>query len=148
MPDAAGGSVVCHNDVCLENVVFRGGVAVALLDFEFVAPGRPAYDLAAMARMCVPIDPDSSMFGFAPNNAVARLRLVTDAYGLDASGRGEFLAILDEGIRRSGEFVARRVAAGEQGFIDMWNAGGGQARFDRRRAWYATERDRIAAALA
>ena len=30
--------MVCHNDVCLENVVFRGGAAVALLDFEFAAP--------------------------------------------------------------------------------------------------------------
>src|SRR6266508_632011 len=54
MADPAGGSIVCHNDVCLENVVFREGVAVALLDFDFAAPGRPVYDVAQMARMCVP----------------------------------------------------------------------------------------------
>ena len=29
---------MCHNDVCPENVVFRDGIAVALLDFEFAAP--------------------------------------------------------------------------------------------------------------
>ena len=51
--------VVCHNDVCLENVVFRDGIAVALLDFDFAAPGRPAYDLSQFARMCVPIDDES-----------------------------------------------------------------------------------------
>jgi Phosphotransferase enzyme family len=56
MADAVGGPVLCHNDVCLENVVFRDGTATALLDFDFVAPGRPAYDLAQFARMCVPID--------------------------------------------------------------------------------------------
>src|SRR5207248_6215100 len=32
MADPAGGPVICHNDVCLENVVFREGAAVALLD--------------------------------------------------------------------------------------------------------------------
>ena len=31
-----GGPIVCHNDVCLENVVFRDGEAVGLLDFDFV----------------------------------------------------------------------------------------------------------------
>jgi Ser/Thr protein kinase RdoA (MazF antagonist) len=40
MADPARGTVVCHNDVCLENVVFRDGIAVGLLDFDFVAPGR------------------------------------------------------------------------------------------------------------
>jgi len=53
-----GGTVVCHNDVELSNVVFRDGVAVALLDFEFAAPGRPVYDLAQLARLCVSIDND------------------------------------------------------------------------------------------
>ena len=60
MADPAGGQILCHNDVCLENVVFQGGLAVGLLDFDFAAPGRPAYDLAQMARMCVPVDDDVS----------------------------------------------------------------------------------------
>ena len=51
LADPAGGTVVCHNDVELSNVVFRDGVAVALLDFEFAAPGRPVYDLAQLARL-------------------------------------------------------------------------------------------------
>ncbi len=40
--DPRGGTIVCHNDVCLENVVFRDGEAVGLLDFDFSAPGRPS----------------------------------------------------------------------------------------------------------
>ena len=50
MADPDGGSVMCHNDVCLENVVFRDGRAVTLLDFDFAAPGRRSFDLAAFAR--------------------------------------------------------------------------------------------------
>ena len=37
MADPVGGPIVCHNDVCLENVVFVDGVAVGLLDFDFCA---------------------------------------------------------------------------------------------------------------
>jgi aminoglycoside phosphotransferase (APT) family kinase protein len=37
MADPAAGPVICHNEVCLENVVFRDGRAVGLLDFDFAA---------------------------------------------------------------------------------------------------------------
>ena len=50
LADPAGGTLVCHNDVEPSNVVFRDGIAVALLDFEFAAPGRPVYDVAQLAR--------------------------------------------------------------------------------------------------
>ena len=59
---------MCHNDVCPENVVLRDGIAVALLDFEFAAAGRPVYDLALLARLCVPIgdDFDQARLGWRP----------------------------------------------------------------------------------
>ena len=37
--------VICHNDGFPENVVFRDGRAVALIDFDMAAPGRPFWDL-------------------------------------------------------------------------------------------------------
>src|SRR5215471_40565 len=81
LADPAGGTVVCHNDVEPSNVVFRDGIAVALLDFEFAAPGRPVYDLAQLARLCVPIDDelDQSRLGWRSADRPARLRLVADA---------------------------------------------------------------------
>lgn len=84
LADPAGGTLVCHNDVELSNVVFRDGIAVALIDFEFAAPGRPVYDLAQLARLCVPIedDFDQARVGWRPADRPARLRLVADAYGL------------------------------------------------------------------
>ena len=133
LADPDGGPVMCHNDVCLENVVFRDGHAVALLDFDFAAPGRREFDLAAFARMCVPIDDEvnASRLGWASNDKPVRLRVVCDAYGCDESGRAEVLACLSDSIVRGGEFVRRRVEAGESTFIEMWNNMGGQERFDR-----------------
>lgn len=140
--------IICHNDVCLENVVFRDGEAVALLDFDFAAPGRPEYDLACFARMCVPIDDDSrTRFGWAPADLPRRLRIVADAYGLDADGRLGLLDALDGTIARGGEFVRRRVEAGDANFIAMWQSMGGMARFDRRREWWATVRPQFVAAM-
>ncbi len=39
MADPKRGPVLCHNDVCLENVVFKDGRAVALLDEGGIGPG-------------------------------------------------------------------------------------------------------------
>src|SRR5262245_36334473 len=122
MADPAGGVLVCHNDVCLENVVFRDGEAVGLLDFDFAAPGRPEYDLAQLVRMCVPIDDDvnAPRFGWRSVDKPARLRLVADAYALDASGRSQLLHILSESIEHGGAFLRRRVEAGDPNFVRMW----------------------------
>lgn len=150
MADPRGpGPVVGHNDICLENVVFRDGVAVALIDFDFAAPGRPVYDLAQMARMCVPVDDDVSAarLGWLAADRPRRLRLVADAYGLDRAGRAELLATLPDTIARSSEFNRRRVAAGDPNFVAMWNAVGGKLRFDRRHTWWTENRHQFAAAL-
>lgn len=149
LADPLGGPVMCHNDICLENVVFRDGSAIALLDFDFAAPGRRGFDLAAFARMCVPIDDrvSAARNGWDPVDVPARLRLVCDSYGCDARGRSTVLACLSDAIGRGGEFVRRRVDAGELPFIEMWEAMGGQERFDRRRRWWATIVDDVAAAL-
>ena len=149
MADPEGGPVICHNDVCLENVVFRDGRAVALLDFDFAAPGRRTFDLATFARMCVPVDDDvsSARLGWLPSDRPARVRLVCDAYGLDADGRSDVLGALGVSIARGGEFVRRHAEAGEPGFVTMWQEIGGMERFDRRRRWWAEAKSAFEAAL-
>jgi hypothetical protein len=149
LADPAGGTVVCHNDVCPENVVFRDGIAVALLDFEFAAPGRPGYDLAHLARLCGPIDDevDQARLGWRPADWPARLRLVADAYGLDRDGRTELLTAMDDAIDRVEAAVRRSVAGGYPNLVEMWNRTGGSERYDRRRHWWADHHDRFAAAL-
>ena len=150
LADSAGGSMLCHNDVCLENVVFRNGVAVGLIDFDFAAPGRPIFDLAACARMCVPIDDDLSArrLGFGLLDRPGRLRLVADTYGLDANGRSELVHHLDRPMRSGGAFVQRRVDAGDQNFIRMLDEMGGLERYDRRHRWWGQNRDSFVRAMA
>ena len=142
MADPSGGPVFCHNDVCLENVVFRDSEAVGLIDFDFAAPGRRVFDLASFARMCVPIDDEinSAKNGWVPSDRPRRLRLVADSYGLNAVERSDLIDLLAASIAKGGEFVLRHVVAGEPGFVTMWDQMGGMERFDRRRGWWATAR--------
>lgn len=149
LADPEGGTMVCHNDVCLENVVFRDGVAVALLDFEFAAPGRPIYDLACLARLCVPIDNevDQARLGWSPADGPARLRLVADAYGLDRDGRRELLSAIEDALTRAEEFITRRVEVGDPNFVEMWNRTDGAERYRRRRRWWNENHHHFATAL-
>jgi aminoglycoside phosphotransferase (APT) family kinase protein len=149
LADPAGGTIVCHNDVEPSNVVFREGRAVAFIDFEFAAPGRPVYDLAQLARLCVPIesDLDQDRIGWHPANRPARLRLVADAYGLDRDGREELLAAMDVAIDRI-EAAARRNAIGaDEQAVERLAETGGLEKYDRRRNWWTRHHSEFVAAL-
>jgi hypothetical protein len=149
LADPEGGPVICHNDVCLENVVFADGRAIGLLDFDLAAPGRPVFDLAAFARMCVPIDDDVSAgrHGFEEVDRPVRLRLVADVYGLDGTGRQELLRHLDRAMRTGGSFVQRRVEGGDRNFIRMLEEMGGMERYERRQRWWLESRRDFVRAL-
>lgn len=149
LADPRGGTVVVHNDLEPSNVVFRDGEAVAFIDFEFAAPGRPVYDLAQLARTWVPIDGDidRARVGFGPVDQAARLRLIADAYGLDATGRRELMAAMDDAMNQIERAVRGAVEAGDPGATALWNRTGGSDRFARRRRWWADHHDHLAAAL-
>jgi Phosphotransferase enzyme family len=149
LADPRPGDVICHNDVCPENVVYRDGAAVALLDFDFAAPGRRVFDLASLARMCVPIDTDddAARTGRRGLDPFARLRVVANAYGL-TDDRAELVDVLAEQMRGGGTFVQRRVDAGDPAFTAMWNQMGGAERYRRRERWFDDHRPRFLAALA
>jgi hypothetical protein len=140
----SGGDVICHHDVCLENVVFRDGIAVALIDFDFAAPGTRTWDVASFARMCVPIDSleDAARMGRSAGNPFERLRLVADAYGLPPD-RAELVDLLGVQTSAGGGFVKRRGDAGDPAFTRMWNETGGSDRYDRRRQWFETHREQF-----
>jgi aminoglycoside phosphotransferase (APT) family kinase protein len=144
LEDPLGGPVICHNDICPENVVFRGGEAIALLDFDYAAPGSEAWDLSCTIRMWAPLgDPafmDPERAGLAH---LERLRLFADAYGLPDADR----PALVEGICTHLGFVQRHVEAGEIAFIEMWERGGGQERYDANVRWLDDHRGAMLAAL-
>jgi len=149
LADPCGGTMICHNDICLENVVFRDGEAVALLDFDFAAPGRPLFDLAAFARMCVPIDDhlNARRLGFRDLDLPARLRLVADTYGLDTEARRTLVELLDRPMESGGSFVQRRVEGGDPNFIRILAEMGGMERYERRLRWWQASRETFVRAL-
>jgi Phosphotransferase enzyme family len=149
LADPVGGTLVCHNDVELSNVVFRHGIAVALIDFEFAAPGRPVYDLAQLARLCVPIedDYDQARLGWKPADRPRRLRLVADAYGLDSDDRAQLLAAVDDAIHRIEAAARRSVGEGGAQATESLERTGGIEKYDRRRSWWMRHRDDFAGAL-
>lgn len=147
LADPRGGPVVCHNDICPENVVFRDGEAVAILDWDFAAPGRPEWDVAAVMSMWGPVhDPSDPVPGMEDLEPFARARLIADAYGI---GPEERAAIPDVFVDRlSISLVEKRAAAGEQAFIEMLERQGGPGRAARRRDWLEANIDALRRALA
>jgi hypothetical protein len=139
-----GGDVICHNDVCPENVVFRDGEAVALLDLDFAAPGNRLWDLARLALMTVPVDTpeDAARTGRIGLDPFVRIRVVADAYGL-APDRAPLLDAIERNVEDGGAFLQRRIDRNEEAFLAMCEEMGGMERFDRRRAWFAANRSRF-----
>lgn len=146
--DPKGSDLVCHNDVCLENVVFRDGEAVALLDFDLAAPGRALWDVARTAGMCVPLrPPDDPLPGQGDFDPYARLAKFARAYGVRPDDAGELVGAI-EGVFESGAaFVRRHVEQGDEGFVRMVAARGPGAD-ERRMQWYGQNRDRLQRAVA
>ncbi|MDP9493973.1 MAG: phosphotransferase [Actinomycetota bacterium] len=149
LADPSSGTLICHNDVCIENVVFQGGRTVGLLDFDFAAPGRPLWDLVMTARYWVPLlDPISAdATGRGDLDVLARVRILADAYELDEADRRSFGSVLMEIEAVALDFVLGRIERGEPAFARMWDELGGETRYLRKMAWLEGQLPRIESAL-
>ncbi|MFE9243755.1 phosphotransferase [Nocardiopsis sp. NPDC006938] len=151
--DPEGGTVLCHNDPCLENLVFRGGAAAALIDFDLAAPGRPVWDVAALAFYLGPALPPEALARteFAGADVAHRLRLVADGYGLCDTERRALPETLVRYHEVSHVFVRDMVDQGNRAFVDAVERAGGWQVWDhareRRGAWLRGQRTAFLAAL-
>jgi hypothetical protein len=77
--------VVCHNDLSTYNLIYREGLPVGVVDWDFAAPGSRLWDLAYAAWWLVPLHHPAYMrtVGWPDIDQPRRLRLLCDAYGLD-----------------------------------------------------------------
>lgn len=141
--------MLCHNDVCPENVVFRDGRAAALIDFDLAAPGRALWDIAMTARYWVPmLDPESAAALHPPGlETAARLRILADGYGLSAEGRAELPGVVEQATEVCRAFVAHRVASGDPTYLQALAERGGWDRWDRVQRWLVDHRKTFTAAL-
>ena len=137
--------IVCHNDPNLDNVIFAGGVAVGLIDFDLAAPGSAAWDVACAARLWAPLRDERDVPDELHGRTLERLRLFADAYGL-AERDAMVDAVLDA-HERCYRVVGAAVDRGHERFGRMWRDEGGSARADRTRAWIASHGPQMRAAL-
>ncbi|WP_431869916.1 aminoglycoside phosphotransferase family protein [Nocardiopsis eucommiae] len=153
LSDPEGGTVLCHNDPCLENLVFRGGEAVALIDFDLAAPGRPVWDLAALAFYLGPALPPEALARteFAGARLPHRLRLIADGYGLCDAERRSLPEALEQYDEVSRDFARDMVDQGSPPFVRSVERAGGWAAWERTKArrgrWLREQRPVLLSAL-
>lgn len=142
-PEVFAGSLACHSDPNLANVVFRDGEAVALIDFDLAGPGRPIWDVAAAARLWAPLRADEYIDDLRRGRGPERLSIFLDAYDGDFDP-AEFL----DAVSANHDWLYRVVEdgsnAGIEGFVDYWAVV--EHRADRTRDWYRRNRPALLAA--
>jgi hypothetical protein len=117
-PEAFAGELVSHNDPNLDNIVFRDGRAVALIDFDLASPGSRVWDVACAARLWAPLRPDVSIHDARRGRTFERLRLFIDSYGLDDADRQRVAVAVLENHRWFTRLIERYVRAGHVGFTE------------------------------
>ena len=138
--------LVSHNDVYPANFIFRGGRAVALIDFDLAGPGGACWDIAAAARYWCPLRDERDVTDSRQGRSLSRFRLLLDAYGLTAAERAEVAEAVVANHDWDCAIIADGVRAGHAGFIDSWNENGGT--MIRARRWCQAHRRALLAAAA
>jgi len=132
--------LVAHCDVTPQNVVFRDGRPVALIDFDLARPTRVVADLLTTAMWWVPLQhPDDRAPAQRDVDVPGRLAAFFDAYGLPGPQREEMLDLADRMWQRSRLSMRHNALTRGGGWARMWDEGVG-AVIERRRAWFAAVR--------
>jgi hypothetical protein len=144
-PAPFAGGLVSHNDVNLDNVVFRGGRAVALIDFDLASPGCRVWDVGGAVRLWAPLRPDRDIDDARRGRALTRLRLFADSYGLSEEDRDDLVSAVRHNHEWSYEIVDTAAANGHAAFSEYWADARGRA--GRARQWYLDGADELRDAL-
>jgi hypothetical protein len=145
-PEPFAGEIVSHNDLNLDNVVFRDGRAVALLDFDLASPGSRLWDVACAARLWAPLRPDGSVHDSRRGRAFERLRLFVDSYGVGDDDRSRLATAIGENQSWFGRLIGKYVAVGHVAFTEYARSAG-RLRADQYRRWLADNGDALRGAL-
>jgi Ser/Thr protein kinase RdoA (MazF antagonist) len=129
------GELISHNDLNLDNVVFRAGRAVALIDFDLASPGCRVWDVACAARLWAPLRPEDHIDDVRRGRALARFRLFVDSYGCTRDERELLVPAVRQNHEWCYDIVGTAAAHGHAGFSDYWG-GGAMERATQTYQWY------------
>jgi hypothetical protein len=138
--DPQGGSIVCHNDLFPENLVFRGGLPVALIDFGEASPGRLTWDLAIAAEVWAPLtEPSGRDEQQRTLDAVMRVGLLAHGYGLAPHLATEFVDVIFQQRARSQAHMRTEIASGDEVLLAYWREHGGDVQAAADTAWLESQ---------
>jgi len=146
VPHPYRSSIVSHNDPNLDNIVFRDGRAVALIDFDLAGPGSRLWDIAAAARLWAPLRSEPDITDARRGRALHRLGAFLDAYGGDPIDPDQMVDAVIANHDWLYDVVRDGVSVGNPGFTAYWR-GGAESRAERTRRWYVEHRSTLRAAV-
>ncbi|MEV0387890.1 phosphotransferase [Nonomuraea sp. NPDC050643] len=138
--------VIGHCDLTPENVIFRNGSPVAVIDFDLARPTTRLFDIVTTLRHWAPLaDPLDRHPLLRSLDVGARLRLFCDAYGVPSRDRRRLLELARVRFQRSYTVMRTRATTGGN-WAKMW-AGGAGERIRRAAAWLDVHEDELHAHL-
>jgi hypothetical protein len=141
---AAGGEVVCHNDLSPKNTVYRDGGAglmpVAFIDWDVAAPGARIHDVAHVCWQYLDLGPGVA----EPAAASRRMRLICDAYGLP--GRDRLLDAILWWQDRCWRGIEAKAAGGDPAMTRLRDGGAARSVRDAH-DWVTSHRAELATHL-
>jgi hypothetical protein len=146
--------LVSHRDYALGNVVFRGGLPVALIDFDLAKPTTRLYDIANALWYWAPLrDPRDRPPVLADVDIPHRVAVFADAYSMTAQQRARLMPVAVDMVRRYHE-DSRASAELDPVWRKAWEDGGGlvgtpaKVYLPRAEAWLREMAPAITATLA
>jgi Ser/Thr protein kinase RdoA (MazF antagonist) len=137
--------LVSHRDYCPGNVIFRGNLPAALIDFDLAQPTTRVADIVVALYWWAPLlHPDDRAPHLRGADIPRRVRLFADAYGMTREQRAEVAPIA---VRRARNVhrTAKHAATVDPVFRRWWDEGV-RERMPRAEAWIAENADEITAA--
>ncbi|MFC4121764.1 phosphotransferase [Nonomuraea zeae] len=135
--------LVGHMDYTPDNIVFRDGEAVALIDFDLAKPVTRVDEVCNAMLYWAPLgDPADADPPLREVDVPRRCRMLADAYAMSGTDRSRLVEVAVLRTRRA--WFTMKQAAEEQGggWARMWDEGVGDV-IKRREAWL----DRTGAAI-
>jgi len=139
--------LVGHVDITPENVVFRDGLAYALIDFDMARPATRADEMFNAMMWWVPLfDPRDVDPLLRDVDVPRRSRIIADGYGLSGPDRERIMEVGLLRTRRAWYLMRQRAQVQGGGWQRMWDEGVGDV-IKRREAWLDRNAATLTAAL-
>ncbi len=144
-PAEFGHDIVSHNDPNLDNVVFRDGEAVALIDFDWACPGSALWDVALAARLWTPLRAPEDSDDLRRGSEFVRFRAFVDAYGSPAMDPELLVRAVVLCNGWAYDIVRAGAESGHVGYKDFWEVA--RHRSSRTEQWLHRNEQALLAAL-